>query len=167
MVSGLQPEDGGDGQGATPPLTYTEQFHQMFPYYMSIGMTYDQYWNDDPWLVKDYRKADEMRTERLNQQLWLQGMYVYDAICCAAPILHAFAKKGTKPSPYPKEPYPITAKQRKKNEDSAEKRTFDKGLAKMKAFMALNNKRYGNNGGSATGGDSDGGQRNDGGFDSD
>lgn len=36
---------------------------------------------------------------------WLQGMYVYDALLRASPLLHAFAKKGTKPKPYPTKPY--------------------------------------------------------------
>lgn len=107
-------------------------------------MSYDQFWNDDPTLVKSYRTAEELRTERLNQQLWLQGMYVYDAICCASPILHAFAKKGSKAVPYPKEPYPITQRQNDRKKENTEKRTFEKGLAKMQAFMASNNKRFAN-----------------------
>ena len=156
MVSGSLSENGRDGVTTTPPITYTEQFHQIFPYYLSLGMTYDQYWNGDPTLVKAYRKAEEIRVEKLNQQLWLQGMYVYDAICCASPILQAFAKKGTKAVPYPKEPYSITEKQHKKKEADTEKKTFNKGLARMQAFMALNNKRFKDKGESAIGGDSDG-----------
>lgn len=32
--------------------------------------------------------------------MWLQGMYIYDAISRLSPILRAFAKKGTKAQPY-------------------------------------------------------------------
>ena len=119
-------------------------------------MSYDEFWNGDPWLAKAYRKAEQLKLERANQQLWLQGMYVYDAICCASPILHAFAKKGTKPVPFPKEPYAITPKQREREAVSAEKKIFDKGKAKMMAFMALTNKRFKEKEESAVGGDSDG-----------
>lgn len=156
MVSDSLSETRRDGLETIPPKTYTEQFHQIFPYYLSIGMSYDQFWNDDPTLVKAYRKAEELRTEKLNQQLWLQGMYVYDAICCASPILHAFAKKGVKAVPYPKEPYPITQKQNEKKKTNAEKMTFDKGLARMRAFMASNNKRFENKDDIAVGGEANG-----------
>ena len=32
--------------------------------------------------------------------MWLQGMYIYDAISRLSPILRAFAKKGPKAQPY-------------------------------------------------------------------
>ena len=76
---------------------------------MSIGMSYDEFWNQDVALVRVYRKADEIRQRRENQVAWLQGMYIYNALCNVSPIFHAFAKKGTKPQPYVEEPYPITA----------------------------------------------------------
>lgn len=75
---------------------------------MSIGMSYDEFWNQDVALVRAYRKADELRRRRQNEALWLQGMYIYEALCDVAPVFHAFAKKGTKPIPYAKEPYAIT-----------------------------------------------------------
>jgi hypothetical protein len=92
----------------TPHVSYTEQFYIHFPYYLAIGMTYDQYWNDDCALTKYYRKADEIKRSQKNQELWLQGMYIYEALCDVSPILHAFAKSGTKPRPYPERPYAIT-----------------------------------------------------------
>ena len=76
---------------------------------MSIGMSYDEFWNQDVALVRAYRKAQEIRDRRQNQAMWLQGLYIYNALCDVAPIFHAFAKKGTKPTPYIEEPYPITA----------------------------------------------------------
>ena len=71
-------------------------------------MTEEQYWDKDCMLVKYYREAEEMRREKFNQEAWLQGMYIYDAIMRLSPILHAFAKKGTKPQPYVDSPYPIS-----------------------------------------------------------
>lgn len=49
-----------------------------------------------------------MRIEKMNWQAHLQGMYIYEAICDASPILNPFAKKGTKPLPYPSVPYGAT-----------------------------------------------------------
>lgn len=107
-----------------------------------MGMTPEQYWDGDPMLAKYYRQAEEIRNERRNQELWLQGMYIYDAILCVAPILHAFAKKGTKARPYPAQPYAITAKERKREKNEKEKAVYAKGIRYMEALMAGVNKKF-------------------------
>lgn len=85
---------------------------------MSIGMTYDEFWNQDVRLVEAYRKAQELREKRRNQELWLQGMYVYEALCDASPLFRFSMKRGTiKPEPYVKEPYPITAAEVREREE--------------------------------------------------
>ena len=91
---------------------------------MSIGMTYDEFWNGDVSLVEVYREAQELRDRRQNQSLWLQGMYIYEALCDASPLFRFSMKKGmVKPEPYVKEPYPITAAEvREREEREARKR---------------------------------------------
>lgn len=110
-----------DGDEGLTYKSYTEIFEQLCPYYMSIGMSYDEFWNDDVSKVKAYRKAYELRDKRRNQELWLQGMYFYEALCDASPLFRFSMKKGTiKPEPYVKEPYPITAAEvRERNEREA------------------------------------------------
>lgn len=77
---------------------------------MSIGMSYEAFWDGDVDMVKMYREAAELRDKRRNQELWLQGMYIYEALCDASPLFRLSLKKGTvRPEPYAKEPYPITA----------------------------------------------------------
>ena len=115
--------------------TYTEQFYEVFPYYLSIGMSADDFWNGDPTLAKYYRRADEIRKERENERLWLQGMYVYEAISDLAPILHAFAKRGTHAKPYPSEPYSLTRKERKEADERKAKQVYDKGMRMMEYWM--------------------------------
>lgn len=99
--------------------SYSAIFREWFPYFLSLGMTPDEYWNQDCTLVKAYRKAEEIRRERTNTEAWLQGMYIYEALCNVSPVFHAFAKSGTKPVPYPNRPYALTEKesQRRKQED--------------------------------------------------
>lgn len=116
-------------------MSYGEQFRELFPLYLSMGMTYDQYWNQDCELVKYYRKAQEIRNQQRNQDLWLQGMYIYDAILCASPILRSFAKKGTKPNPYPSKPYIITEKERRAEEEVRQKAVMEKGKRLMQALV--------------------------------
>ena len=102
-------------------------------------MTYQQYWEEDCQLVKYYKEAFEIQQRRMNEQLWLQGMYVYDAVCAVSPVLHAFAKSGTKPIPYHDKPFPMSkaeAEERQKAEMQEKlleaKRQFAAWASKLK-----------------------------------
>lgn len=98
------------------PQSFTEIFERDCSYYLSIGMTWEQYWDGDVWMVKAFREADKLRMERMNGRSHLMGMYVYEALCDVSPLLHAFAKKGTKPLPYPDAPYEIFPKKESRQE---------------------------------------------------
>lgn len=58
---------GGGGNRPAPRFAYTEKFYQVFPYYLAIGMTYEQFWEMDCNLVKYYRKAARIRQDLKNQ----------------------------------------------------------------------------------------------------
>ena len=143
VSSSLSATEGGESNKSRSPFsTYTEQFYEVFPYYLSIGMTYEQFWNDDPMLAKYYRQADEMRNDRRNQELWLQGMYIYEALCDVAPVLHSMAKRGTKAHPYAERPYAITEKQRLREAVEKERLNALKAKQFMEALMASTNSRF-------------------------
>lgn len=108
-------------------------------------MTYEQYWEQDSELVKYYRKAFELRQEEQNRAAWLQGMYIYEAIADLAPILHAFAKRGTKARPYPQKPYEFQKPVRKDSTrglspaDKAAKEKANRIKVRMMAAMRVSN----------------------------
>lgn len=106
-------------------------------------MTPEQYWDGDASLPKYYRKAEEIRNEKRNQELWLQGMYIYEALCDVSPILQAFAKKGTKPRPYSAAPYALTVRDQQKEREEKQKAIAEKGRRMMEALMVSSNKRFG------------------------
>ena len=133
---------GGSGHPAPFSNSYTAVFNDLFPYYLMIGMSPEQYWDGDPALAKYYRKADELRRKRRNEELWLQGMYIYEALCDVSPVMNAFAKKGTKPRPYSDHPYAITVKERDDEKVLIEKREREKARRYMEAKMAEINKRF-------------------------
>lgn len=109
-----------------PPKSYTETFEEAFPYYLSIGMTSAEFWRGDCDLCGAYRKAEKMRLSRMNQEAWLHGAYIYDALCRVSPILHAFAEDGTQPEPYPSRPHPITDTEiRERQEEELRKRAAE------------------------------------------
>lgn len=95
--------------------TYTEEFEKAFPYYLSIGMTYEQYWRGEPWLVKAYHEAQELKIERMNYEKWLQGLYIYHSIGALTPVLNPFSKKK-KADDYLKEPLVVTERAKKRKE---------------------------------------------------
>lgn len=103
--------------GQVRASTYTELFEGVFPYYLALGMTYEQFWVDDPSLVKAYRKAEEIRKRRMNEELWLSGIYTAEAL--ASTVGNMFSKSKYK---YPSEPKPITMdeiRERKEREQKA------------------------------------------------
>lgn len=105
-------------------------------------MTYEQYWDGDPALAIYYRKADEIRYNRRNHELWLQGLYVYEAILDASPILQAFAKKGTKARPFATRPYAMTEKQKEAEKEAREREAFEQARRYMESKMAVINPKF-------------------------
>ena len=105
-------------------------FEQQCPHYMSIGMSYDEFWNQDVSLVKAYRKADELRRRRQNEVLWLQGVYVREALLST--VGNMLAGQGATPIEYPAEPHAITAEQVAEKQDQ-ERKSMER---RMKADMA-------------------------------
>jgi hypothetical protein len=98
-------------------------------------MTYDEFWNQDVSLVVVYRKAQELRDKRRNQELWMQGMYIYEALCDASPLFRFTMKKGSiKPEPYVKEPYPITAEEVRNREEREVRKKEERLKAEFAAF---------------------------------
>ena len=73
-----------------------KQFEKLCPYYISIGMTYEQFWYGDVTMTKMYLEAYKMKEKREIEKskwiTWEQGLYVYEAICNVSPVLRAFSK---------------------------------------------------------------------------
>lgn len=135
LVSDSPPLSGGGSDNGPAPVTFTEQFYNHLPYYLAIGMTYDQFWNDDCCLVKYYRQAHELKRRERNQELWVQGAYFYEALVDVAPVLHAFAKKGAKTRPYISSPFPLTQQDVREQKKRDAKVKYDKQMAKVLSWV--------------------------------
>lgn len=120
--------------GSAPLRSYSEVFVRQFPFYLALGMTYDQYWNEDCMLVKYYREAYEFHRKERNYELWLQGLYFYHALCDAAPLFRV-STKAQRASPYLEEPFPTSEKEVKAKKESEERLKYDKMRAKMEAMV--------------------------------
>lgn len=139
MVSGSLSdfEEGATADGSHPLFTYEEVFNKHFPFYLSIGMSYEDYWERDCTLVIAYKKAFDMKKERDNEMMWLQGLYIYDSLLRIAPMLQAFGKG--KVQPYVEKPYDLSKKAIENTKKQKEEEQFKKGKRFMEQFSILHN----------------------------
>ena len=119
----------GDGEITSPQKTFTEIFDEMFPIYLAMGMTWTQFWIDEPELTVAYRKSEMIKRRRKNEELWLEGIYVAEAL--SATVGNMFTK-GQKHQ-YPAEPFPITADEQQERREREERNRMERMKA---AFIA-------------------------------
>lgn len=144
-------EGGGGDQRPAALFAYTEKFYEVFPYYLAIGMSYEQFWEQDCDLVKYYRKASRIKQDLQNQEAWLQGAYVYEALIDASPVFHSLAKKRMKPVPYRDSPYELFGQSDTKKRKTIQEKHDEKAKAYMEAFMVSINKKFQAKGGDMNG----------------
>lgn len=106
---------GESGSVTAETISPLEYLDELFTYAFSIGMTYDQYWHDDPALINLFVKAERVKQRKRNNEMWLQGMYIYQAIGALTPLINPFSKDH-RAKPYLKQPIPITEEEREEQE---------------------------------------------------
>lgn len=94
--------------------TFAELLDELCGFYISIGMTYNEFWHGDIRALSAYRDAWERKREAKNQELWLQGLYNYRAYKA---VMEAFSHglaggKGKRPEGYIDKPVPVTERER-------------------------------------------------------
>lgn len=105
---------------------------------MTYGMTYDEFWYGKPILAKYYREKHKLDIERRNQELWLQGLYIYDAF--AVVLSNAFSKHSK--AKYIEKPFDLFPKTEEEKQAEIEntRRTM---YEKLNAFADAFNKQHG------------------------
>ena len=99
-------------------------------------MTYEQFWNGEPEQAAVYRKADEIRRRRINEEMWLNGMYTADAL--ASTVGNMFSKSKNK---YPTEPRPVTRAEIEARKEREQKLKIEKIKATfMTKALSINEK---------------------------
>lgn len=103
---------------------FSKLFHEVEAYYLSIGMSYNEFWRGDPQLVKVYRDAQELRERRANMEAWRNGQYMASAL--ASTVGNMFRKKGQQPIKYMEHPIPLTLKEKEEYERQDEIKRFER-----------------------------------------
>ena len=120
-------------------MSYHEVCERLCPDYLAMGMSWDDYWHGDPSMTIYYRKANELKNQHSNFEMWLQGLYFYHALCDVAPALHAFSK-NPKPQKYLDEPLALTEKEQADKKKRQEKAEFEQTKADVRAWMQRANR---------------------------
>lgn len=96
-------------------------FEAAFPIYLAFGMSYELFWEAEPALAQAYRKADEIRRRRVNEELWLAGIYTAEAL--SATVGNMFSKSK---HAYPSEPIAITESERQERLEREQKAKMER-----------------------------------------
>ena len=115
-------------------------FDRVFPDYLVMGMTPEQFWDGESELKIFYRKAYRQRMETeeriRDQQAWLNGIYIRDALQSVAMLVNGFVPKGAHAADYPKLPRLEQAEKEKKESDRKKREENQMQLA-MAMFQQM------------------------------
>lgn len=117
----------------TSPKDIIDYLDELFAYALAIGMTYEQYWYDEPKLINAYIKAEEIKTIKRNNEMWLQGLYNH--ISLNTSLSNALSKHSH--AKYPEQPIPITQRELDEREEQRVKKIFNK----LQALANANKKK--------------------------
>lgn len=119
---------------------YRTVFEKECGYYLSLGMSYTDYWDGECDMVKYYRDKAKYELEEKNRILWLQGMYLYDTMLRLSPALKPFVKNPN-PEKYMEEPYPIGIKTDEERKKAKEEKQLQNGLNYFSALATNINQK--------------------------
>ena len=106
-------------------------------------MSYAEYWEGDPKLAQYYRKAYHIKQEEINNNAWLQGLYIYDAVSTALyNSLRGMGKTKQPAKDYAKQPYDLNNKIKSEAEKAKEvELEQEKAAAWMENFVLMNSNK--------------------------
>lgn len=121
-------------------MSYRETFNQVFPFYLSIGMTYELFYQSDVNLVKSYREAEKLRQKRVNEEAYIQGMYIYEGVYSI--IYNTWCRdKNQKAMTYPSKPYSLFKEDIEKDEETKIKEEQAKAAVWMEQIASRFSKK--------------------------
>lgn len=104
-----------------------------------MGMTYNEFFYKESWLVKSYRKAYRIKQDEINYSAWLHGLYTIQALNSGVPVTLNGIMKQVKDLPnYPNKPIDFGENDKKK----AEEKRMELQVAKMREMMEQFNSTF-------------------------
>ena len=125
----------------TSPTPYGDIFDELFPHYLLMGMTPEQYWDGESSLKPAFRKAYRMRLENeqrtADRNNWYMGQYIIKVLQ-AVPLLVGGlnVKESTRLPDYPEKPF-LEIEEERKKEEVRKKQEEDQAKLAMAMFHAM------------------------------
>lgn len=66
-------------------------------------------------MVRAFYETNKLKKQQENENAWLNGLYVYDAVSIA--LSNAFREKGKEPENYPAKPFDFDGKKQEMDEE--------------------------------------------------
>ena len=133
----------------TSPYPYGDIFDELFPHYLLMGMTPEQYWDGESFLKKAFRKAYQMRAEyeqkEADRNNWYMGQYLIKVLQCVPLLVGGLnVKPSTHLPDYPEKPFLelYEAEKKEKNRKQYEEDRTKLAMAMFQAGIAKFNKRF-------------------------
>jgi len=126
-----------------PPQTdtpYGDIFDQLFPQFLVMGMSPEEYWDGESSLKAAYKKAYEIRMEteqRLaDRNNWYMAQYIINVLQCVPLLVGGLNVKSTTKLPqFPDKPY-FEKFEAQKKEEARKKQEQDQMMLAMAFFHA-------------------------------
>lgn len=128
-------------QQANP--AYGNIFDELFPHYLVMGMTPEQYWDGESWLKPAYREAYKLRMENERRSAdmhnWYMGQYIMSVLNATPLLVGGFVKPGAELPDYPDKPF-FEKQEEIKREEDRKKKEEDQSKLAMALFQAMTTK---------------------------
>lgn len=102
-------------------------------------MTYEQFWDGDVFAHKAFRECYRLRAKKRNEEMWIQGMYFYEALCNASSLFRGM--KPSRPQQFRDKPYDLFEDDRKRREEEEAKAKYERMREKVAAFAKAYNEQ--------------------------
>ena len=128
-------------QKQTSPTPYGDMLDELFPHYLLMGMTPEQYWDGESGLKKAFRKMYELKISNeqklADRNNWMLGQYMMRVLQCVPLLVGGLnVKRTTKLPEYPDKPLLEKAEETRKEQDR-KKREEDQAQFAMAMFQAM------------------------------
>lgn len=119
---------------------YGDIFDQLFPQFLVMGMSPEEYWDGESSLKPAYKKAYEIRMETeqklADRNNWYLAQYIMNVLQCVPLLVGGLnVKSSTRLPEFPKRPYLETLEMQKK-EEAQKKQKEDQTMLAMAMFQA-------------------------------
>ena len=132
----------------TSPHPYGDIFDELFPHYLLMGMTPEQYWDGESSLKPAFRKAYQMRMENeqrmADRNNWYMGQYLISVLQSVPLLVGGLNVKPTTKLPeYPEKPFfeKFDAQRKEEDRKKQEEDQMKLALAMFQSAVLQKNKQ--------------------------